>query len=148
MTSGLEDSENHFKEEYLVRTGMVELVRARLVEEGFRFLASLAYAIPMEAQTAFQTFAERMLGADSTFGAQAVLRRAIHEAYALTLAQIKHTVEGHGDEHSPPKLPPAERKTRRESQRTRLQGVEIQSVREPSHKVLDRVNEFLERNEL
>eukprot|EP00971_Amphidinium_carterae_P176342 3496236-Amphidinium_carterae.1 len=147
MSSGLVDSENYFKE-YLVRIGMLEPVRARLVAEGFRSLASLAYAIPMEDQTAFPTFAERMLGADSTSGAQAVLRRAIHEAYALTLAQVKHAVEGHGDEQSPPKLPPAEREARRESQKTRLQGVEIQGVHEPSHKVLDRVNEFLERNEL
>eukprot|EP00971_Amphidinium_carterae_P334696 6470127-Amphidinium_carterae.1 len=147
MSSGLVDSQNYFNE-YLLRIGMAEPVRSRLSTEGFRTLASPAYAIPTEDNSAFTIFAEHILGPDSSSGAQAVLRRAIHEAYALTLAQVKHTVEGHSDDHAPPKLPPAERETRRDSQKARLQGVEFTGVHEPSHKVLDRVNEFVERNEL
>eukprot|EP00971_Amphidinium_carterae_P253384 5030787-Amphidinium_carterae.1 len=79
----------------------------------------------MEDHSVFTVFAEHILGPDSSSGAQAVLRRATHEAYALTLAQIKHTVEGHSEDHSPPKLPPAEREARRDSRKARLQGMEF-----------------------
>eukprot|EP00971_Amphidinium_carterae_P251617 4995047-Amphidinium_carterae.1 len=110
---------------------MAEPVRSRLTAEGFGTLVSLAHAmtIPLShpllsAFLGLTPLLELRLSYAAPF--------IIHEACALTLAQIKHSIEGHSDDHSPPKLSPAEREPRRESQKAHL----------------DQVNEFIEQNEL
>eukprot|EP00971_Amphidinium_carterae_P329913 6462696-Amphidinium_carterae.1 len=63
------------------------------------------------------------------------------------MVQLKNRVD-QGDDKRPVALPPPEREARREAQRRRLQGVSLRGHAEPSHKVLERVNSFLETNEL
>ena len=64
------------------------------------------------------------------------------------LAHLKSQVE-HSEDKQPPRLPPAEREARRDKQRDRLKGVDdTTGFHEPSYKVLEKMNEFVELDEL
>ena len=148
MSSGIVDSTAYFAS-FVERIGLPAEAITKLKDAGFNTVAALAYALPPggEQQEQFDKFTLEYLGADASAGNKALLRRAIHECYALSLAQLKSQVE-RSDDKPPPRLPPAEREARRAKQKARLGAADIGGFYEPSHKVLERVNEFSELDEL
>eukprot|EP00971_Amphidinium_carterae_P029561 581653-Amphidinium_carterae.1 len=139
------DSEPYL-DSYLSSIALPERGVTQLKAQGFKSLAALAYAVPPNADPAtFSSFATLILGEGPGSGEVAILRRAVHESYALTLSHLKQRVE-QGDEKKMIVLPPVERETRRKAQAERLKGVSVKGFNEPSHKVLERLNEFLEKD--
>ena len=148
MSSGVVDSAAYFKS-YIERIGIPAASVKKLSDAGFNTVAALAYALPPggEQQEHFDKFTVEYLGVDAPAGDKTLLRRAIHECYALSIAQLKSQVERTEDK-PPPRLPPAERQARRARQKERLGAVDGGGFYEPSYKVLERVNEYGESDEL
>eukprot|EP00971_Amphidinium_carterae_P060199 1191430-Amphidinium_carterae.1 len=128
---------------------------SQLHQAGFTTLSGLAYAITPGASDQVQqfiNFSQTVLGADASNGEKALLRHAQHEAYALTVAHLKQRVEGISDDRQVSKLPPVVRESRKTAQQARLKGVDTMNgccaACAPSNKVVDRVNQMRESDEL
>eukprot|EP00971_Amphidinium_carterae_P163649 3244712-Amphidinium_carterae.1 len=134
VTSAAYFDELYF-DEFIKGIGLADSAITNLKAQGFTTLSALAYAIPP------------VLGDDANNGRKATLRRALHESYALAVAHVRNMVE-RADDRTPAKMPVAEREAQRSAQASRLAGVDITGVNEPSRKVLERVCEFVESGEL
>ena len=77
----------------------------------------------------------------------AILRRLLHECFAMTSTALKQIVEK-TDDTPARKLSQPERSNRLERQQARLTGVRIQGVYEPSDRLIDRLVQMYEDNRL
>ena len=73
-------------------------------------------------------------------------RRLHFEAHAMTIADTKARVERVDENQAPKKLPAPERAARFEAQKKKLPYLVWNSVLEPSHMILDKVQQQLEEN--
>ena len=148
VASGIVDSSAYF-DAFILRVGLPASAGDRLRANGFKTLSALAYAVSQgqDQNTIFEKFCTDILTDTATAGDRALLRRALHEAYALSIAHLRTQVDT-SEEKQAPRLPPAEREARRDRQRERLKGVDTTGFHEPSYKVLDKMNEYVESDEL
>ena len=88
---------------------------------------------------------ENIIGSTPTVTEMAFFRRLHFESHALTVADARVRVE-QSEESVPRRLPGPERAARYESQKTRLTGLVWSLTLEPSHRLLDRVQQQIEDN--
>ena len=120
---------------------------ASKVDTMAKFAFSSAYVPGQADDSPFVEAVEAMLGRPATVGELAVLRRLLHECFALTSAELKQSVER--TEDAPTKrLAQPDRADRRERQQKRLKGVAIQGFREPSDRLVDKAVSIYEDNRL
>ena len=91
------------------------------------------------------TAIENIIGTAPTAAQMAFFRRLHFEAHALTIADARIRVE-QSEDAVPRRLPGPERAARYESQKTRLTGLVWSLTLEPSHRLLDRVQQQVEDN--
>ena len=112
-----------------------------------KFAFSSAYVPGQQDETQFVEALKSVMHRDPTIPELAVLRRLLHECYAITAAELKQTVER--SEDAPPKrLAQPDRADRRERQQKRLKGINIQGFREPSDRLVDKCVAIYEDNRL
>jgi hypothetical protein len=87
-----------------------------------------------------------LLGAEPTNAAMGKWRRLHFEAHAITVSDAKSRVEGTSDD-APKRLPAPERALRYETQRKKLVGLVWTSSLEPSHSLIDRLQQQYEENQ-
>lgn len=87
-----------------------------------------------------------ILGSEPTPAQMGKWRRLHFEAHALTVTDARMRMEGPSDDQ-PKKLPTAERASRYEAQRKRLAGMVWTPGIEPSHALVDRVQQQVEDNQ-
>ena len=115
-------------------------------------LSAIAYAIttPGVAPTTDQArdFLDQMRpGAGPTLSEITAIKRLVFEAQTLTIASLRTAVQS-PDDNSAKRVAPAERAARLETQRTRLQGLDLSGPLEPSHWMYDQFSAMLELGEL
>lgn len=112
-----------------------------------RFAFSSSFVPGMQEERPFKIAMADALGRDPTVGELAVLRRLLHECYALTSAELKSTVERVEDAPIK-KLAQPERADRLQKQQARLTGLRIVGKLEPSDRLVDRFANIYEENRL
>ena len=146
----LTDSEPNFRSR-ASSLGIADAVVDSLCGHGINTLAKYAFSssyVPGNSdETPFTNALQAALGRAPTVGELASLRRLYHEAYGLTSAELKSTVER--TEDAPiKKLAQPERADRLKRQQARLKGVRIEGKLEPSDRLCDLANAMYEENRL
>ena len=131
--------------------GLEATVLQAVVDSGVDTMAKFAFSssyVPGQTDEApFIDAVSSMLGRGASVGELAVLRRLLHECFALTSAELKQSVER--TEDAPTKrLAQPDRADRRERQQKRLKGMAIQGFREPSDRLVDKAVSLYEENRL
>ena len=147
MSSGMLDSEPVFENRMLAASLLpaeVDLLKAAQLDT----LAKFAYAVACQPgvgdDAPFVNLMTQILlpgGGALPAGKIAILRRVWFEANTVALSEVRAKVE-RTDDTQPKKLPGPERASRLEEQRTRLVGVTISGVTEPSFALLDFINQM------
>ncbi|CAE7219633.1 unnamed protein product [Symbiodinium microadriaticum] len=126
-----------------------QALHTKLCEQGIKNFKTLAFAIgspqqpPTEAQ--FEAFSVRVYGSDPTMGQTAVLRHLHFEATTLVVQTYRDMVtHDPSDLSHTRKVPVPEKRARLDMQRRRLTGMEISGELEPSHQLLDLINQQYE----
>ena len=142
------DSDAAFKQRCIESAGD-QALHAKLSEQGIKNFKTLAFAIgspqqpPTEAQ--FDAFSVRVYGTDPTMGQTAVLRHLHFEATTLVVQTYRDMVTHDPSDFSHTrKVPVPEKRARLDMQRRRLSGMEISGELEPSHQLLDLINQQYE----
>ena len=110
----------------------------------FTFIAT--YQPNSADDSALKASLNNVLGSEPTSSAMGKWRRLHFESHALTVADARSRVEGSSDD-PPKKLPAPERAARYEQQKTRLTGLIWTSALEPSHALVDRIQQQFEENQ-
>ena len=126
-----------------------------LYAAGINNMAKLAFLSSVQPGVAddspFFVSPARALGLNSpddlTAGEQSAFRRAWFEASTVAIAEVRNKVDK-GSEESPKKMPTAERNSRYSDQQSRLSGIKIEGVMEPSHALLDKAWSMREDDQL
>ncbi|CAE7884678.1 gpt, partial [Symbiodinium necroappetens] len=122
--------------------GLPEATTALLVNNGVNTLGKLAfvsaYQPGMADEAPLFTALEEVMGRGPTAAEKPILRRLYFEANTVCLADMRARIE-RTDASEPRKLPMAERSSRAELQKTRLEGVVMTLDNEPSHALVDRI---------
>lgn len=119
-----------------------------LINIGVNTLGRLAFTIgqpgqPVDDQPVKDLLTSTHVARVITVGDIAVVKRLIFEAQTTVIAIIKSQSDPNADP-SQRKLPAAERNSRLEAQRQRLQGMALEGPLEVAHQVYDVVNGMLE----
>ncbi|CAE7825729.1 unnamed protein product [Symbiodinium necroappetens] len=148
LMSTVIDSDAAFKQRCVESAGD-QALHAKLCEQGIKNFKTLAFAIgspqqpPTEAQ--FDAFSVRVYGTDPTMGQTAVLRHLHSEATTLVVQTYRDMVTHDPSDFSHTrKVPVPEKRARLDMQRRRLSGMEISGELEPSHQLLDLINQQYE----
>ena len=112
-----------------------------------KFAFSSSYVPGQAQETPFVDSMKAVLRRDPTVSELAILRRLLHECFAMTSTALKQIVEK-TDDTPARKLSQPERSDRLERQQARLTGVRIQGVYEPSDRLIDRLVQMYEDNRL
>eukprot|EP00435_Cladocopium_sp_Y103_P041695 s2024_g11.t1 len=118
----------------------------RLQNQGLTNLSKLAFAVTTPGTTPTDDALRGLLSDDHdevTIGHLSSIRRLMFDAQTLCASQIKSTLSG-SDVGRKAELVPAERATRIQNQKTRLQGMELTGPLECSHSSYDYVAKMLE----
>ena len=146
----LTDSEPNFRAR-AVALGLADDVVEALCTNGVNTLAKFAFSsayVPGNSDEApFVTTMTTALGADPTLGQLASLRRLFHEAYSLTAAELKHSVE-RVEDMPVKKLAQPERADRLKRQQSKLKGIRTEGKLEPSDRLVDLAVSLYEENRL
>ena len=123
-----------------------------LVDIGVNTLGRLAFTVgqpgqPVEDQAVKDLLTSTHAARVITVGDIAVVKRLIFEAQTTVIAIIKSQSDPNNDP-SLRKLPAAERNSRLEAQRQRLQGMSLEGPLEVAHQVYDVVSGMLEADSL
>lgn len=134
------DSTAHFEERARAYQ-LPEQLLTELRNNGIRTLGHLAFAIFRPGsefdENVFNQWARDLnQGVAPTMGALAALRRLHFESEVVLTAALKASVET-VEPGTPKAIPVAERSARLDALRTRLVGVNISGVGEPSHALID-----------
>ena len=131
--------------------GLDDAVLQLVVGGGLDTMSKFAFSssyVPGQAQeTPFVDSMKAVLRRDPTVPELAILRRLLHECFAMTSTALKQIVEK-TDDTPARKLSQPERSDRLERQQARLTGVRIQGVYEPSDRLIDRLVQMYEDNRL
>ena len=146
----LTDSEPNFRARASA-LGLADDVVQALCTNGVNTLAKYAFSsayVPGNSDEApFVTAMTTALGAEPTLGQLASLRRLFHEAYSLTAAELKHSVE-RVEDMPVKKLAQPERADRLKRQQSKLLGIRIEGKFEPSDRLVDLAVSLYEENRL
>eukprot|EP00435_Cladocopium_sp_Y103_P029765 s285_g7.t1 len=118
----------------------------RLQDQGLVNLSKLAFAVTTPGTTPSDDALKNLLDDDPdsvTIGQLSSIRRLMFDAQTLCASQIKSTLSG-SDVGRKAELVPAERATRIQNQKIRLQGMELTGPLECSHMSYDYVAKMLE----
>ena len=144
----LTDSEPNFKARATalgLEDDVVEAVCNNGVNTLAKYAFSSAYVPGNSDETPFVTAMTTALGSAPTLGQLASLRRLFHEAYSLTAAELKHSVE-RVEDMPVKKLAQPERADRLKRQQTKLKGIRIEGKLEPSDRLVDLAVSLYEEN--
>ncbi|CAE7894239.1 unnamed protein product, partial [Symbiodinium necroappetens] len=124
-------------------------LHSKLVAQGIKTFKTLAFVIGSPQQppteTQFEAFSSKVYGADPTMGQTAVLRHLHFEATTLVVQTYRDLVtHDPSDPSFTRKVPVPEKRARLEGQRKRLSGMELTGELEPSHQLLDMINQQYE----
>ena len=147
----LADSEASFRRQ-ASHVGLDEEWINGLVDIGVNTLGRLAFTVgqpgqPVEDQAVKDLLTSTHAARVITVGDIAVVKRLIFEAQTTVIAIIKSQSDPNNDP-SLRKLPAAERNSRLEAQRQRLQGMSLEGFLEVAHQVYDVVSGMLEADSL
>lgn len=146
----LTDSEPNFRAR-ATALGLDEADVQALCNNGVNTLAKYAFSsayVPGNSdESPFVQAMTTALGADPTLGQLASLRRLFHEAYSLTAAELKHSVE-RVEDMPVKKLAQPERADRLKRQQLKLKGIRIEGKLEPSDRLVDLAVSLYEENRL
>ena len=144
------DSEANFK----ARASALSIDSAIIdafVRGGVNTLSKYAFCssfVPGAAdETPFTQAVQDLLGRAPTVGELSGLRRLFHEAFAMSAAELKLSVE-RTDDAPNKRLTQPERAERLAKQQARLIGLRIEGKLEPSDRLIDRVVSMYEANRL
>ena len=144
------DSEPNFKSRCATNQ-LDDAVVAALCGSGINTIAKFAFSssfVPgMQDETPFKTAMGNAIGRGPTVGEFAVLRKLLHECYAMTAAELKSSVERVEDQPVK-RLAQPERADRLRRQQARLPGLRIVGKLEPSDRLVDRFAHIYEENRL
>ena len=119
----------------------------KLVAAGFntmnKFAFSSTYAPGSADDKPLRDLLVEVLGEAPPLGQLAAYRRLFFEAYTLAASDLRARVE-RTDEQGPRRIAPPERAARHEALQTRLSRVRIEGEHEPSHALLDAINQQAE----
>ena len=146
----LTDSEPNFRAR-ATSLGIANDILEALCVNGVNTLAKFAFSssyIPGNSDEApFVAAMHAAIGRDPTVGELATLRRLFHEAYGLTAAELRSSVE-RVEDMPVKKLAQPERADRLKRQQTKLAGLRIEGKLEPSDRLCDLANAMYEENRL
>ena len=115
--------------------------------ENLDTFAAFAFLVPFNPSSVEEAPLKRALAAilnrDPSVPEMARFRRLQFESHTMVLADTKHKVE-RNDESAPRRLPAPERAARLSAQQTRLSTVVITGAHEPSHSLIDEVQQMSE----
>eukprot|EP00435_Cladocopium_sp_Y103_P032785 s1019_g8.t1 len=126
--------------------GITRVQLGRLQNQGIINLSKLAFSITTPGTTPPDDSLKQLLSDDPdvvTMGELSSMRRLMFDAQTLSASQIKTMLSG-SDAGRKAELVPAERATRIQAQKTRLQGMELTGPFEVSHAAYDYVAKMLE----
>ena len=112
-----------------------------------KFAFSSSFVPGMQDETPFKNAMEGAIGREPTVGEFAVLRKLLHECYAMTSAELKSSVERVEDQPMK-RLAQPERADRLKRQQARLPGLRIVGKLEPSDRLVDRFAHMYDENRL
>ncbi|CAE7945511.1 unnamed protein product, partial [Symbiodinium necroappetens] len=140
------DSEAAFRERCL-KIGMEEATLDVLITSNYKTFGHLAFAISSSPNTAdeeqVQQWVNTVFARPPTPQQMACIRRALFEAQALSISDMKSRVEPQSDVLVR-KMPVAERIARQNALERRLTGVIFAPETTPGHSVVDRLVDMLE----
>ena len=144
------DSEAAFKAR-AAALGLQEPVLQLLVDGGLntmsRFAFSSAYVPGHPDETAFVAALKTIMSRDPEVAELAILRRLLRESYALSASALKQIAEQTEDGPAR-KLSQPERAERLQKQQSRITGLQIQGVYEPSDRMIDKLVQMYENDRL
>eukprot|EP00435_Cladocopium_sp_Y103_P014075 s1805_g3.t1 len=126
--------------------GLTRAQLQRLQDQGLTNLSKLAFAVTTPGTVPGDDALRGLLSDNPdevTIGHLSSIRRLMFDAQTLCASQIKSTLSG-SDVGRKAELVPAERATRIQNQKTRLQGMELTGPMECSHSSYDYVAKMLE----
>ena len=127
--------------------GLQEPVLQLLVDGGLntmsRFAFSSAYVPGHPDETAFVAALKTIMSRDPEVAELAILRRLLRESYALSASALKQIAEQTEDGPAR-KLSQPERAERLQKQQSRITGLQIQGVYEPSDRMIDKLVQMYE----
>ena len=146
----LTDSEPNFRAR-AKSLGIQDVILDSLCTHGLNTLAKFSFCsafVPGNSdETPFVTAMQAAIGHAPSVGELASLRRLFHEAYGLTAAELKSTVE-RTEDMPIKKLAQPERADRLQRQQQKLKGLRIEGKMEPSDRLCDLANSMYEENRL
>ena len=146
----LTDSEPNFRAR-ATSLGIANDILEALCVNGVNTLAKFAFSssyVPGNSDEApFVAAMHAAIGRVPTVGELATLRRLFHEAYGLTAAELRSSVE-RVEDMPVKKLAQPERADRLKRQQTKLAGLRIEGKLEPSDRLCDLANAMYEENRL
>jgi hypothetical protein len=132
----------------LAAVGLSAVVIGQLQAKGINTLAKLAYSSggqPSKDEAPFLKVMASALGEldpdNIDPGTLAMLRRVWHESHAVALSEIRSQIE-RTDSTAPARMPIPERSSRLDALQVKLSGVAITTDLEPSHQLVDYVNQL------
>ena len=154
MTSGMLDSKPVFVAR-IKSAGLSTEAQERLLNGGIDTLAKLAFLATVSPSSGDDTNLIRELSEVMGYTednpidvlTKSIMRRIWFESHATAIAEVKNKVE-RSDDSAPRRLPLPEREDRRQKQQTKLTGVKIEGVHEPSHSLMDMVHTIREEEQV
>ena len=146
----LTDSEPNFRARAIslgISTEILEALCGHGVNTLAKFAFSSAYVPGNNDEAPFVTAMQAAIGRAPEVGELASLRRFFHEAYGLTAAELRSTVE-RVEDMPVKKLAQPERADRLKRQQAKLTGLRIEGKLEPSDRLCDLANAMYEENRL
>ena len=143
MSSAI-DSKADFRaraEQIGVTTAVLDLLELGGVTSYGSFAFITPYQPGQPDETPLITALNRVMGRDPTIAEQIGLRRLFFESVTVAINDLKQRQE-RDDTAEPSRLPVAERNSRLEDQKRRLVGLHFSPESEPSHKLVDTINQM------
>ena len=150
IAMSLTDSEPNFRARCNA-LGLSTTVTDALCTSGVGTIAKFAFSssfVPgMQEERPFTNAMATALGRDPNLGELALLRRLLHECYALVSAELQSSVE-RVEDAPVKKLAQPERADRLKKQQAKLSGLRIVGKLEPSDRLIDRIANLYEENRI
>ena len=124
---------------------VLDLVIASGVDTLAKYAFCSAYVPGQPDEAPFKVAVKDMLKQEATVGELAVLRRLSHEAYSMTAAELRQSVDRSEDAPAK-KLAQPERADRLKRQQARLPGLKIEGTLEPADRLVDLLVQQYEEN--
>ncbi len=146
----LTDSEPNFRARCNA-LGLATTVTDALCTSGVGAIAKFAFSssfVPgMQEERPCTAAMATALGREPNLGELALLRRLLHECYALVSAELQSTVE-RVEDAPVKKLAQPERADRLKKQQAKLSGLRIVGKLEPSDRLIDKIATLYEENRI